>query len=439
GWATSSTETATYEPGEPATVVDTEPDYVRTLRQNVRLIGGGDSNIVLVDGTLISVDQPFEVLWRPPGEKFAATTPERQYTADSVYLTPTEEQLRSASMAYPEWILARYLRLPDSTPERVLALSRDLTATEPTPYDRALAIESYLREFPYTLDVPGPGASEDIADFFLFELQKGYCDYYATSMVVLARAAGLPSRLVIGYLNGTYDPVQARYVVTEADAHAWPEIYFPGYGWIEFEPTGGRPPIVRRTEQEDFIWPESDISQPLVAAEPDGERPILVIGQWLLAGVGGLALVIGLGTAIDMAILSIGSPRRMISRLQRRLKRYARRLRIPLHTGDTPLELSDSLGKRLATIADAHGFTGVELIEPGVDEVRGLLDLYALTWYGPAGSVSAAERRRAIWLWLRLRWRLWLAWLWRRSGWAPERKAEAGEELGPVSATTATP
>ena len=148
----------------------------------------------------------------------------------------------------PDWVANRYLTLPDELPYRVRQLALDLTAVQPNPYDRALAIEGYLREFPYTLNLPAPPANRDVVDYFLFDLKKGYCDYYASAMVVLARAAGLPARLVVGYNSGLYDPQQANYKVTEADAHAWAEVYFPGYGWVEFEPTGGRPPIERPGE-----------------------------------------------------------------------------------------------------------------------------------------------------------------------------------------------
>ena len=82
-----------------------------------------------------------------------------------------------------------------------------------------------------------------MVDYFLFDLKEGYCDYYATSMAILARAAGLPSRLVVGYASGDYDPANNRYVVTEADAHSWVEIYFTGRGWVEFEPTASLPLI----------------------------------------------------------------------------------------------------------------------------------------------------------------------------------------------------
>jgi hypothetical protein len=71
-------------------------------------------------------------------------------------------------------------------------------------------------------------------------LKTGYCDYYATSMIVLARAAGLPSRLVVGYSSGIYDPQRAEYVIREEHAHSWVEIYFAKIGWVEFEPTASQ-------------------------------------------------------------------------------------------------------------------------------------------------------------------------------------------------------
>ena len=158
--------------------------------------------------------------------------------------------MRESPSVYPDWVASQFLSLPDSVPARVLALARDLTASASTPYDRALAIENYLREFPYTLEVDAPPPGRDVADYFLFDLKQGYCDYYATSMVVLARAAGLPARLVIGYANGAYDFESAQYIVTENYAHSWVEIYFANIGWVEFEPTASQPAILYEEKKE---------------------------------------------------------------------------------------------------------------------------------------------------------------------------------------------
>ena len=90
-----------------------------------------------------------------------------------------------------------------------------------------------------------PADVVDVADYFLFDLRRGYCDYYATAFVVLARAAGLPARFATGFTAGSWDPVQRLWVVDEGNAHSWPEVFFPEVGWIPFEPTGGRPPLER--------------------------------------------------------------------------------------------------------------------------------------------------------------------------------------------------
>jgi transglutaminase-like putative cysteine protease len=413
GWATSATESAEYEAGQPIT--EPEGDHLRTLRQRVQVIGEGVGSLVHVDGTLVSVDQEFEVAWRPPGEIFAASTPALVYRADSVYPSVTADQLRGASTVYPEWILARYLQLPENMPARVLALSRDLTATQPTPYDRAMAIEGYLREFPYNLNVPMPGAGEDIADFFLFQIQEGYCDYYASSMVVLARAAGIPARLVIGYVSGNYDPMTARYIVTEADAHAWPELYFPGYGWIEFEPTGGRPPILRDTEGGEPIWPDTGELEPLVS-ETGRRQPSLVVGQWLGFALGVAVVLVLIGTGLDSVRLYLAGPTVLSRRLYGRLRRFAFRLRVPSRAGDTPSELKAAFSERLEEIAEAHGFTGIEFLEPAVDEIDAIVTYYIERWYAPQAPVQRSRRLGLIWTWWRLRWRLYLGWMWRRAG-----------------------
>jgi len=162
--------------------------------------------------------------------------------------------LRAAGRAYPDFIQQRYVALPPQVPERVYALARELTSAAPTPFDEAKAIETYLRKtYPYSLDIPVPPAGADVADYFLFNLKTGYCDYYATAMAVMARSVGLPARLVMGYASGNYNYSTAEYIVTAANAHAWVEIYFPGAGWVEFEPTANQPELFRPTQGSEPI------------------------------------------------------------------------------------------------------------------------------------------------------------------------------------------
>lgn len=160
-----------------------------------------------------------------------------------------EESLRRAGTDYPDWVLERYLQLPRRLPARVRALAIQLTQNENNAYDKAVAIERYLRRIPYNPLIYAPPPEWDAVDYFLFESRQGYCDYYASAMVVLARAAGIPARLVRGYSRGEKVEGVNVYRVREKNGHAWPELFFPPYGWIEFEPTAAEPVIPRPTPQ----------------------------------------------------------------------------------------------------------------------------------------------------------------------------------------------
>ncbi|HWI65667.1 MAG TPA: transglutaminaseTgpA domain-containing protein [Symbiobacteriaceae bacterium] len=148
---------------------------------------------------------------------------------------------------------APYLTNPEDLPDRVRQFTQTLTASAPTPYDKAAAIEGYLRSLAYDLDAEAPPEGRDFVDFFLFDLKRGYCVYSATAMAVMLREVGIPSRMVEGFaiptgLQYTEDAGGRRtYTVLNAQAHAWVEAYFPTYGWVTFDPTprGDLPPIDR--------------------------------------------------------------------------------------------------------------------------------------------------------------------------------------------------
>ena len=162
-----------------------------------------------------------------------------KYTAVSQTSTATATELRIANLdEIDPNLIQRYTQLPNDLPSRVTELAQQIVAGYEAPYDQAKAIEQFVRQYPYSLDVSAPPEGRDVVDFFLFDLQSGYCDYYATSMVVLARSVGLPARMGIGYITHTPDEdgVQKIY---EIDGHSWAEVYFDGYGWIAFEPTSG--------------------------------------------------------------------------------------------------------------------------------------------------------------------------------------------------------
>ena len=137
-------------------------------------------------------------------------------------------------------VYEKYLQLPENLPQRIKDLAASLVVSADNDFDKARAIEKYIAEsFVYNLDVRSTPRNRDFVDYFLFDLQEGYCSYFASAMTVLARCVGLPARYVEGYMLPP-SPVKDRfdaYVVTNMQAHAWTEIYFEGFGWLPFEPT----------------------------------------------------------------------------------------------------------------------------------------------------------------------------------------------------------
>ncbi|MGD2049162.1 MAG: transglutaminase domain-containing protein [Chloroflexota bacterium] len=405
GWETGGTTTVTYEAGESAGRV---LENQRPVRQEVHPLTdlGGQ---LYAAGTLTTVDQPFQVAWRARyrgtdtyTDFFAARAAEGEtgvYRADSLVPLFNEAELRAAGGEIPDWIAERYLALPDEVSDRVRALARDLTVTEPTAYDRALAIEGYLRQFPYTLDLPAPPADREIADYFLFELQRGYCDYYATTMVVLARAAGLPARLNTGFVGGAYDEENSHYAVTADLAHSWPEIYFPEYGWIPFEPTGGRAAIERLAEPELEIEPEPETELEPITAARRRARWNLALG--ITAGVFFVAIIAILGWwLLDVWRLRFLPPKQAIIRLFERLSRSGRRLDVRPELGETPHEFADRLGARLTTLSGKRA--GAASLASAPEAINWLTGLYARSLYSPH-EPEAKLHRQAIRTWSRLR------------------------------------
>jgi transglutaminase-like putative cysteine protease len=152
------------------------------------------------------------------------------------------EKLRAASAPYPPEIAARYLQLPNNISPRVRELARALTANAPTAYDKAVALRDYLLALPYDFFPPPQPPGSETVDNFLFVDKRGVCEQFATAHVVMLRSLGLPARLVAGYGAGDYNALSGYYTVRASDAHAWTEVYFPGYGWVPFDPTPGWTP-----------------------------------------------------------------------------------------------------------------------------------------------------------------------------------------------------
>ncbi|WP_152039777.1 transglutaminase TgpA family protein [Salinigranum salinum] len=161
------------------------------------------------------------------------------YTVESRVPQYTSEQLRRSGTDYPAAIRESYLQLPESTSTRVRERAAEIAGGQDNPYDKAVVIEQWLEENKrYSLTVERPEG--DIAEAFLFEMDAGYCTYYATTMVTLLRAQGVPARLAVGYTPGE-QVSDGEYVVRGLDSHAWVEVYFADVGWVRFDPTPASP------------------------------------------------------------------------------------------------------------------------------------------------------------------------------------------------------
>lgn len=154
------------------------------------------------------------------------------------------DAMRQAGNDYPAWT-DRYLQLPETLPQRVRDLAAEITAGYDNGFDKVAAIESFLREYTYNEAIEEPPEGVDRVDYFLFEMREGYCNYYASALVVMARSEGIPARLAAGYARGDWERDAQLYRVRQHDSHAWAEVYLPRFGWIEFEPTANEPVIVR--------------------------------------------------------------------------------------------------------------------------------------------------------------------------------------------------
>lgn len=161
------------------------------------------------------------------------------YTVRSEVPDTTAADLQNAGTEYPNAVESRYTQLPASTPDRVGEFTTRLTANANTPYETARVIERWLENNKeYSLDVERPDG--DVADNFLFEMDAGYCVYYATTMTAMLRSQRIPARFVVGYTPGERVG-ENEWVVRGLDAHAWVEVYFPDEGWVRFDPTPSGP------------------------------------------------------------------------------------------------------------------------------------------------------------------------------------------------------
>jgi len=356
----------------------------------------------------------------------AALRPGDRYLAVSSLSRATVEDLQEAGVDYPAWVTDKFLDLPSDLAPQVGELARQVTAGAATPYDQAVAIEQYLRGFTYNDQIAAPPPGVNGVNYFLFDVQEGYCDYYASSFAMMARTLGIPARVSAGYSQGEYLPEADVYRVREYNGHSWPELFFPGYGWIEFEPTAAELEIVRERrlaaepeptpdpfsdllEDEDVLGPEQQAdaggaAQPPSAADQaaaDSSRLGLWIGLAALA-----ALLMGVLVWRRRQPVTQRTIERTLldplftAKLYGRLLQWAQWLRLPLLSSQTPNEQAATL---------------VAAMPEGQAAIQSITDLYVEDLYSPHGPDQRKSEQalvawsslqpllRRTWLQIRLR------------------------------------
>jgi hypothetical protein len=212
------------------------PIHYRVLMEPVGM------NVFFLAATPQSLEGNYSRVAMDDGEGVFDLDPEHpvsRYEAASDIARPGAEELRRAATVSPPGELSSYLRLPRVVDGRIPQLAQQATASADNNYDKALALENYLRtHFGYTLQLSRFAPRDPLANF-LFERKQGHCEYFASAMAVMLRTLGIASRVVNGFRTGEFNDLTSQYVVRASNAHSWVEAYFPDHGWIAFDPTPG--------------------------------------------------------------------------------------------------------------------------------------------------------------------------------------------------------
>ncbi len=391
GWALSDERQETVSSGE--TIRMMEEQAINELSQSVHWLEGS-LLVRYTIGQASRFDQDVTTYWRGAEDLSRIQGLGNDYSAESFVSMASPSQLRDALQEQvPAEIAARYTSLPETVPTRVHELARQVAGDplEIESFDQVKALESFLRQYPYSLDIEAPPSGVDPVDHFLFESQTGYCDYYASAMVVMARSLGLPARLATGYLAQPAD-VEGKQTIRQINAHSWAEVYFTGYGWVEFEPTAAFPTAEATVFEADASPRDENLSGSETAVPPIPASPNQRSFIWWLLP----ALVVVLGILMTWYRLA-NNPQQSDDVLWAygKLQQYARRLGQPTPPSQTPQEFQKALLEQ------------VELNEL-YSEIRLVTNSFIRRQY----SGQEAQSEQAVESWKRIRGRFWLLASW---------------------------
>ncbi len=223
------------------------PGPVRIIRYRV-LMEPVASSVFFLAPTPLTLEGDYRVISMDDGGAVFDPDlehPVNTYEASSNIAEHSPRQLRTSAAQYPPQILLNDLGTPGGLDPRIASLAEQITSSANNNYDKAVAIERYLRtHFTYSLTLPRTVERDPLANF-LFERKQGHCEYFASAMAIMLRTVGIPARVVNGFRTGEFNDITSQYLVRARDAHSWVEVFFPGYGWISFDPTPAAPAPAR--------------------------------------------------------------------------------------------------------------------------------------------------------------------------------------------------
>ena len=362
------------------------------------------SDVILTTGQFVSADIPVILKTMPlsqtdPGQGsdiIAVTSPwvlgpYQHYNVVNNIPSFTTEQLSAVKSDFPDWITRQYLQLPDDFPINVKNLSLYLVKNAATQYDKLVAIKKYLNTLHYDPKGTVPSGTQDVTELFLTSSKKGNCVNFASAMVTMLRSVGVPARFCTGYLQGDYDKKTGKYIVRSKHAHAWAEVYFPGYGWIQFETTpdtGANTSSDSVSDNATFNYTDELPSwmQPDLTSDDSGLVPTIPYtpvhhnsGIWIFFIVIGGLFLIGITTR-KVFDIRVGK----LVRINNPSEAYGRMCFLAAFSQagpmaqETPLEYS----KRLETVISNHS-----------DYIDDITDSYVSVRYSPRKEIMEEDKK----------------------------------------------
>jgi len=251
-WYTTGASIVDYSPVDDPSLISMDQEGVSSGRFSFTM-GNDIFSLIYTPSQAIWISRPGSTFNRPTDKTdeilswfaYPNIRPGETYQVNAIYSNPNINQLIEAGTEYPAWVKDKYLQLPENFSPKITETAIQITKEATTPFEKAALITGYLRSnIEYAESIPEPPRNKDRLEWVLFEYKKAYCVYYSTSEILMLRSLGIPARLAVGFSQGEADE-NNRFIVRRYDAHAWPEVYFPGIGWVEFEPTGNQPELNR--------------------------------------------------------------------------------------------------------------------------------------------------------------------------------------------------